>query len=1550
MKSFLTKVGALLMTVVFAFSGCQDYDEDIRKVNEQLNTNTAELTKITEQLEAAIEKLEGDVAANYATKQALAALSAELKAEIDADVAAAKTALEAALATAQATLKSGYEAADAALKTELQKAISDAQAAANKAMQDLQTSLETAKTQLSNQIQTGLAEANAYTQMIEQYVVAEFEKINKSITALNTSVAELEEAYKAADAGLQKNIDAAIAKAAADLASAKTELTAAYEAAIKTAVDQLTVKIDANTAAIAALTQLHKSDIALLQAAMAEGDEALRAQFMVALNDHIDEYEATIANLENVVTTNEGEIAMLKVNLQQHIQVYEATVAQLQGAFAEGDEELRRVLTMAIEELQTLHENDIKNLENVITENAALTEQNRALLLSHIEEYETTISQIEDIVTANEGEIAMLKVRALALEAQVEALQALHETDINNIQDVLNILDAALQQETAQRKEADEELQAMINTLDAALAAHIEEYKATIANLENITSANEGEIAMLKVRLQQHIDEYEATVDLLQGAIAEGDEAVRQQAMNAINTLREEYEETVAQLEGAIGENASEISFLKGKYTTFYNEYVSTVESICALIDENTQAIYKAQNEIVKIKEINDTQDKAIEDLGKQLETLRKELKEYYALKTDVTTTKEQLNALSAKVAQLEKDAMAKISDLNTTVTNLETTLKEAIEALKERTSKLEESVTALLGRVQKIVYLPDYADGKANITYATFNDEVIEAQSELRYRVYPAEAAAAIAKSVESLSMNLKGVTTRAAKEPVVNVVAASATEDGILTVTVQPRNLVSDFYTKPGVSGEESYSVALVLANGNDNYSTEYTNLWPVNNRKVISFCIVDGEGKMVEQPDGNQRTPSEKFEIPYTKTDMVVTLMKGHQLMFSEDGGATYPFTLKQFTEKGYGFKITPFGPNTYVPSPGNKDAFIYTRIEAETVADYSVQLNPEQVAPTNVNTKLNFTYCYYLETPLTAVSQSTLSQVVIVKEPLSFDLGSQTATWEYAKDINADAYAFDSTRPEATYNREFANLTADVDNAASGVTLANLAGKTPSTLNVYEVVEGVDGAEDVKTLVTEPVVTIAYDAESKAAVTATNFAWGKTYAVEATYDLEYSTVTVKFGFNTVDRKRSAVHIAVSGVTEFDLTKDLVAAGEEFGYTGQLPMVLRMIQVLDNSVADTDYLKENFETEGKYPTMAGRFVRLNDEAETPYITTENASTGLHFSTESYKTLVPRIHYKNFNGKIETDLVYVAEVTTWYGQVVKISRQVKINLPVYDYVHESLWVKADADKFYSQVMGKYVDSHGLADINTTSLQEFSADLVDMTRAFKVADKDAKKLTEAQIEAAGLVRKFSLESTNYGAGIKFENPDGGLVLQYNDKDEYVDVTAELRLVNTNGSYVVLPTSFDGEGAYANYYVKKCNPIGKLVAGEHTEKIIDVKVYEIPVLKYFKLMDNRNGAQKNYSLIDNAKNDWVIGDDNNGFAQGLTGVDIYGLAFDWSDVEIPAALKDVVAFDKATRTLTFDNTKTISLFEDVKVEIKLNVTHTWGTDSATFVVTFPKNA
>ena len=476
MKSFFSKLSVLLFGVAFAVAGCQDYDEDIRKVNDQLNANTAELTSITDALDKAIKDLEAKMVADYATKKALADLSAELKAEIDADVAAAQAALDAAYKAADAALKSGYESADAALKTELEGKI----AAAIKAAQDANDELAATFERALNQMKNSIDETNSMiNDVVVPYFQGEIDKINNAIKDL-----------KAADL---KNAED-IAKVAADLVTAKTEITAAYTAAIKTAVEKLEGKIAEQATALAALKTLHQNDVILLQAAIAENSTDINA-LKLALKDHIADYKTTVEQLQGAIAEGDEEVKrILTNNLNAHIELYEQTVEDLQGAIGENTAEIELVRGL-VRDLTALHTQDVADLQGAIAENTTLAEGIRTQLLNHIADYTATVEQLQGAIGENS---AAITANVLA----INSLKTLHETDIQNLQDVIVILQAALEQETAQRKAADEELAEAIEDLAALHTTDIQN---------------------------------------LQDAMVEADEALRQQLASQIAILREDY-------------------------------------------------------------------------------------------------------------------------------------------------------------------------------------------------------------------------------------------------------------------------------------------------------------------------------------------------------------------------------------------------------------------------------------------------------------------------------------------------------------------------------------------------------------------------------------------------------------------------------------------------------------------------------------------------------------------------------------------------------------------------------------------------------------------------------------------------------------------------------------------------------------------------------------------------------------------------------------------------------------------------------------------------
>ena len=484
MKSFLTKVGALLMTVVFAFAGCQDYDEDIRKVNEQLNTNTAELTTITEELEAAIEALEAKVANDYATKAALEELKAALQAK-DTQLSDAIAAIDAAYKAADAALKSGYETADA----NLQKKIDDASKAATEAIETLTGMFE----RTVNQLSTRLSEAEQYTTMVYEALNAEIEKL------------------KAADTKLEGDLKTV----ANNLAAAKTELEAA-DAAINTRIDGAIANIEKNAQAIEALTALHKKDVELLQGAIAENSTSISA-LQIQLRDLVAEYEQTVEDLQGAIGENTALIESVRLQLIDHINTYNTTIEQLENQVTTNEANIT-MLQVALNALTDLHATDVELLQAAIAENTTAIEAEilaRINAINELKELHTTdVNNLEEVINDNERKIGELQFAVREMQAVDEDLQnQITELD-KKLQTLRKEVETyyALKTDVTTTKE-------QLNKLEADVYAIKEDVYKNIEELKNKVSDNANKIIEIVATISGIQVDVEALMSRIQSLV-----------------------------------------------------------------------------------------------------------------------------------------------------------------------------------------------------------------------------------------------------------------------------------------------------------------------------------------------------------------------------------------------------------------------------------------------------------------------------------------------------------------------------------------------------------------------------------------------------------------------------------------------------------------------------------------------------------------------------------------------------------------------------------------------------------------------------------------------------------------------------------------------------------------------------------------------------------------------------------------------------------------------------------------------------------------------
>ena len=365
MKSFISKLSVLLFAAMFAVVGCQDYAEDIRQLNKQLNDDVSELNALINELKAEIADLE-KIAATHATKDELNALKEQLQRDI---------------ATAKKAIEDAYNAADQALS---QTHAADIQA--------LQTQLATAKTQIETAIQ-GLQTTITNLNTLINEVDKDLEALTKYVQEdLQATLTNLENTLKAADLANQE----AIAKVAADLLSAKTEL-AAKDAAIEASLNAAIARISENETKIAdALERLTaaEANIQANEDAAADNTEAIAALKAA--------YEVKVAEL--VASINEKA----------------AAIEAEQQARKAADEELKILYTSADAVLKA----ELKNLITANTNKIATCEADVATLKSTVAELVSKVNSLLADVEANKQSITAMGQAIDTLEGQVAELQS----------------------------------------------------------------------------------------------------------------------------------------------------------------------------------------------------------------------------------------------------------------------------------------------------------------------------------------------------------------------------------------------------------------------------------------------------------------------------------------------------------------------------------------------------------------------------------------------------------------------------------------------------------------------------------------------------------------------------------------------------------------------------------------------------------------------------------------------------------------------------------------------------------------------------------------------------------------------------------------------------------------------------------------------------------------------------------------------------------------------------------------------------------------------
>ena len=1118
-----------------------------------------------------------------------------------------------------------------------------------------------------------------------------------------------------------------------------------------------------------------------------------------------------------------------------------------------------------------------------------------ATMQAQILENNSTLQSLAPVIATMQAQIAENFATLQSLSPKIEELEAKDAELDTKIAEVRNQL-VSLEPVIAT-------MQAQINenrgTLES-LSEYLPELKAELEDKISAVDAKANELNGQLTALSQQLPVMFAEVNASIKAVAD--------RVSKIEVDVEGLKATLAALQEALDAAKKEL----GDKDAELAQTITGLKALCKdqqdLIGANIDNIYKNAQDIADLylqvaalaQRMDDADDFSAQ-LNNTIQQLSAQMWEMFGLvDTQLGAITEAYTAADAEIRSELAAGLAEVLELafknDEGVMNNVRQFELKVNAIVE---ELRVDVDKLLNRIQSVVYVPTHSDGKARVQYALVgsqNPQIVQYnKNEIVYQVYPESAAKQIADAYNngdenfSISFLAKTVAvTKAAADYITIEEVMGNANNGKLTIHYRT-NFDTKFF-----EGKKSYSAALVIENtdNDEKFSTEYTNF-------IAGDYMTYTLGLIYKNNYMKYKGESIEYDIEYTDKTVYPILDQIVPMFYANNG---QHYTASEFE---YAWGAAPEVKVEMTTEPKETKTFV-TNFDA-TVPSVTVQLG-EDVSLVNVGEELDVTLTYSAGGD--SVSAYANVEVVGVKVNYAVE-NALTATWEYLKDAASDVTG-------ATH-RTFLVPVADVktNNPIAKTSLKDILANEGSI-----VITSTDAEVDAEA------IALSANTENMT-VEFNNFEWDATYNVVATYDLNYAKVKIEFTITTVDREREALVIEL-GSTTLDYVKDLVVAPNTYKYD-LAPVVAKLVE-LGN--LDANYAEDIF---------VNHLVEVNNYCKFDAEDLNNALTSTATPTSNdimFDFQNQQYTFRYNSNKLEavhSALVFNATFTTWYGQVVTIKHNIALEFPVYDFVHTTYYVKNENGNYYSQVMGVYEDGTEEKPVNTTKLASFTTDYVDLMRAFSVVDAEGNIVEN--LDELGLVVDFDIEGA-HGAGIVMSNEN---VISYNDKDAYVDVIGRIYLVNENGTRVEIPTSF--ATTYAGYIVKTYDPIGQIHATNFEQKIENKIVYTIPVLKYFTLKDSRNFVEM-YDLID-ANGNWVVGNDNNGFASGKTPCDVYGLTTDYAAVTVPVGFEDIISFQDGI--LTFDNRNNMAIVEDIVLDITFSINYTWGSRQATVQCTFPKN-
>lgn len=1012
------------------------------------------------------------------------------------------------------------------------------------------------------------------------------------------------------------------------------------------------------------------------------------------------------------------------------------------------------------------------------------------------------------------------------------------------------------------------------------------------------------------VALQGAVSSLEAFDQKLQSSIDDLKSA-DQSVAERINNLQSNLQDQITELNTRLSGDVSDLQ-------TVTKENADDIASLLSTVGAIQGNLEKLGDTYATDAELNEAIEQVKTDLAKTLGDNFSEALKGYATTAALKEVQDELGKIDLdKVkADYEKainDAIDAALENDGKITEkVKEMISTALQSLEKRLAAVEGQVKELLNRIQSLVFVPEHTDGAATIKWAKLGQTLVEAQSVLKFQVYPAECAAALEKAEELKFVFTEALATTRGAAPALNVVKVAPVEgkEGVIAVTVNARNLGEDFY-----NGSVNYAASLVLETKDVNIASCYVNLAPAK-ADVLDVTLV------------NDTAP--QYKIEYTDLVTVHKVLPEHNFSFTINGAGQN--TIEGMLELGYDIVVEKGEPTYDFNAPGMLPDVFKTEVDYSNPYLNFVNVSLSEANKEAVGGVKTVKYSYNV----CGKTLKASATVRVIKIQGAIEMKGADIVWAYAEDAKSDAGL------ELTNSLDIASIVGHNIPAEADVTYEDVLAATP------KISVSVDGAEATD------VTAVLAGTNEEPTISLTNFAWNKTYTIVAVYELSNIDVTITATVNTVDRVREVIVVnlpdseyTIAHETSYEFNNSLIE--------GENTIFQQIVANKTNvgEMTEADFMKEVLvaKTNGKY-AVANTYNGAEATATTKLtIGAEGVDATVNFSYVDVTTMPSAVKH-------------VYTVTTWYGQVITINKTVNLVLPLtYKFIHIDQWVEKDlVGTFYSKVLGEYDYSPD----TLSSLFSFNTKKVDMESAFDVVNGDKLYKTEAEAEADHIFQKFVL---NPGQGV-LKSMFNYLKLDYQDYDrDLVYVTGKMYLdvkVGTGSELKELATNFPTD--YENYYVRRLEFEDRFNTLNGTLYLDNAKPYHIDLRTRIQLTDNRPNAEGIYSLlqyhvgenvyydreealtviannpdlnITDVKANFTQGNGENGFAVGYSADAVYmpfylkvELDFD----SVPVGLRNAtqtgtdeskLKFNPATFELTVDGSAQLNLTKPVDLEFKV---------------------